>query len=445
MSLRIAMISEHASPLAVLGGRDSGGQNVYVSQLAQHLAATGIEVDIFTRRDRTDLAAIVSWKPGIRVIHVPAGPAAPVCKEQLLPYMDTFASYFIQFCQQQHNQYHVVHAHFWMSGLVAVQAKRILGLPFVVTFHALGKVRRLHQGSNDHFPDERMVIEHQILEHANRVIAECPQDRNDLIQLYDAQPDKLEMIPCGFDTGMFWPIRKPVARAVLGIPEGDPLLLQLGRMVPRKGVDNVLEALALLRSRHKRRARLLIVGGGTPDGDGSTEELRRLADLTQRLGVQDSVTFVGRKDGAILRYYYSAADLFVSTPWYEPFGITPLEAMACGTPVLGARVGGIQYTVRHGVTGVLVPPRDPAALASAMARCLDAPQFMLRMGMEAVRHVREAFAWVQVAQQVQDLYRAVLGELYAGRRVAQKPRSLRRRREDRAASGVSAAPLQAAP
>lgn len=408
MNGRIAVISEHASPLASLGSKDCGGQNVYVAQLAQGLAGLGYEVDVFTRRDHEAQAMVHPWIPGVRIIHVPSGPATALRKEDLLPHMEEFARFFLDFCRQQHTPYRLTHANFWMSGLVAVRAKRELGIPFVVTFHALGKVRRRHQGVHDEFPDERIGIEHLIVREADSIIAECPQDYEDIVSLYGADPDRVAIIPCGFDADALWPIGKQAARRVLGLDPTAPVLLQLGRMVPRKGVDNVIESTAVLRERFGMGVQLLIVGGETDAPDRETNpELLRLRTLAVTRGVADQVAFVGRRSGPILRYYYSAADLFISTPWYEPFGITPIEAMACGTPVIGSDVGGIKFTVRDGETGYLVPPKDPVALAERVAHCLEKPRLLSLLGAQAVRRVNEWFTWTRVTREIARVYESV--------------------------------------
>jgi D-inositol-3-phosphate glycosyltransferase len=356
VSRKIALISEHASPLATLGGVDSGGQNVYVGQVAKGLAALGYDVDVFTRADSDVLPAIADWVNGVRIVHVPAGPPRPVPKEDLLPHMDEFAAYTLQFFRRQRRQYDLVHANFFMSAKVAVDLKADLGVPFVVTFHALGRVRRLHQGRDDRFPDERFSIEERVVAEADHILAECPQDEVDLIRYYDADPERITIIPCGFDPALLWPIGKPLARVSLGLPPDERVVLQLGRMVPRKGVDDAIRGFARLGRERGTPATMLVVGGGSDRPDPSSPETARLMDVADDEDVQDRVRFVGRVPTDDLKRYYSAADVFISTPWYEPFGITPVEAMACGTPVIGSNVGGIKFTVRDGETGYLVPP-----------------------------------------------------------------------------------------
>lgn len=421
MTKRIALISEHATPLGIFGGVDSGGQNVYVGQLAKHLAAIGYHVDVFTRRDSESLPEVVEWQQGVRIIHVPAGPPKAIAKEKLLPYMAKFTSFVIDWCRTQ-VAYDLIHANFWMSALVAANVKRVLGIPFVVTFHALGRVRRLHQGQADSFPDERFTVEDRVVQEADRIIAECPQDREDLLRLYHADPARISIVPCGFDSTEFWAIDKIRARLTLGLSPDEPIILQLGRMVPRKGVDNVIRAFAYLQKKYSQPARLLVVGGEAevPDPD-LTPEIGRLRAIAEELGIAANVTFVGRKGREVLKYYYSAADVFVTTPWYEPFGITPIEAMACGTPVIGADVGGIKFTVKDGETGYLVPPNEPRILADRLIHLFNNPQLINLFGQQAIRRSQEHFTWQKVTSAIAALYEEVLSGMHtiAGKEAVQ--------------------------
>ncbi len=407
MKMRIAMISEHASPLGGLGGADGGGQNVYVAQVARHLARRGHRVEVLTRRDHPDLPPVLEWLDGVRIVHVPAGPPERRPKEQLLPLMEEFTWHALG--RANRVGYDLVHAHFFMSALVGAELKRALDSPLVVTFHALGRVRRLHQGGADAFPEERLAIENRIVAEADRIIAECPQDREDLLHLYGAQRERIRIIPCGFDSQEFGPADKAEARRLLGLPPEDFVVLQLGRMVPRKGVDNVIRAVAHLRRTHGISARLLIVGGEARDPDPVlTPEIGRLRDIAEGEGVADLVTFTGSRSRGELRNYYVAADVFVTTPWYEPFGITPVEAMACGTPVIGAAVGGIKTTVRHGVTGYLVPPKDPNALADRLAQLVRQPALRQEFRRQALRRARSLYTWQRVGKAIESLYRSVI-------------------------------------
>src|SRR5690242_3189447 len=408
---RIAMISEHASPLAMLGGVDAGGQNVYVGQLARHLAGLGYQVDVFTRRDSPQLPETAEWIGGVRIMHVPAGPPEIVPKEELLPHMAEFTRNMLRMVRRRPGGYALAHANFWMSGLVAAELKQAIDLPFVITFHALGRVRRQFQRDADRFPDERFAIEDRIVAEADHIIAECPQDEEDLIRLYNADPARITVVPGGFDPTEMWPISKALARVSLGLPPDEPIILQLGRLVPRKGVDTVIRAQARLVREHDVRARLLIVGGDSNDPDPRlTPEIGRLQRLAREERVEDSVVFVGRRGREVLKYYYSAADVFVTTPWYEPFGITPLEAMACGTPVIAANVGGLKFSVRDGETGYLVPPGDPEALAERFRLLYSSPALLRVFGQQAIQRVNELFTWAHVAEGLSKLYGEVLLE-----------------------------------
>ena len=405
---KIALISEHASPLAHIGGIDSGGQNVYVAQIAKQLARLGYLVDVFTRRDHAAQEQVVDWLPSVRVIHVPAGPAHYIPKEAMLPHMAQFGRFMIRFARREKLPYDLVHANFFMSGIVAQQLKQRLGIPFVITFHALGKVRRLLQKDADAFPDLRFALEERLMQDADRIIAECPQDRRDMEQLYGAPAGRMDIVPCGFDPDEFWPVTLD-ARQQLGLDRDEFIILQLGRIVPRKGIDNVIRATALLRHGHGLSTRLLIVGGnaGRPD-PAATPELGRLMALARELDIEDRVVFTGRRRRERLRYYYSAANVFVTTPWYEPFGITPLEAMACGTPVIGTAVGGIKTTVVHEETGYLVAPDDPQALADRLIWLQRHPHAAQRMGWAGMRRAYQHFTWRNVATHIARVYENVL-------------------------------------
>ncbi len=407
---RVAVVSEHASPLAPLGGADGGGQNVYVGQVARHLARLGWRVDVFTRRDRADLPEVVPWGEGVRVVHVPAGPPAAVRKEDLLPHMGEFTAFVLRWFRRE-PRYDLLHANFFMSALVAAEVKRVTGTPFVVTFHALGRVRLRHQGSADAFPPERLAIEDRAVAEADRVLAECPQDEEDLTLVYGADPVRLRTVPCGFDPEEFGPMDRGEARAMVRVGARERVVLQLGRLVPRKGVDDVIRAVARLRRRHNVEARLLVVGGESREPDPvRTPEIGRLERVAAEERVADAVTFVGSRGRGELRAYYAAADVFATTPWYEPFGITPVEAMACGTPVVGSAVGGIKTTVLDGETGYLVPPRDPDALAEKLAELLEDPARRAEFGRRALRRAREHYTWARVAGQVARAYEEVLAE-----------------------------------
>lgn len=407
---RIGIISDHASPLASLGGVDSGGQNVYVASIASGLGKRGYEVDIFTRKDRQDLPSVIPYTRGCRIINIKAGPEEQVAKEDLLPYMDEFSDRVADFCRD-FGSYDIIHANFFMSGLVAVKLNYVLGTPFVVTFHALGKIRRQFQKGADRFPEERFDIEDRIVARAAGIVAECPQDRQDLIKQYAADPDKISVIPCGFDPDEFHPVTAATARRVLGFEPDEKIVLQLGRMVERKGIDNVIRAFALMVRRRPSLlpSRLIVVGGETVDPDPVvTPEIGRLQEIAASEGIADKVVFKGQVGRGILKFFYNAADVFVTTPWYEPFGITPVEAMACGTPVIGSRVGGLKFTIRDGRTGFLVPAASPEALEEKMALVLSDGDLRERLGINARKRAAGMFTWDRIVRQTISFYEKAL-------------------------------------
>lgn len=419
MKRRIAMISEHASPLAILGGVDSGGQNVYVAELAKHLTQIGYEVDVFTRWDDERFPKIVDWANGVRVIHVKAGPITFIKKEELLPYMADFRNEMFQFIKNEKVEYKIIHANFWMSALVAADLKKATGIPFVVTFHALGQVRKMYQGTNDKFPKERLEIEKRVIKEVDHIIAESPQDREDLINLYGADPNKIKIIPCGVNFNDFHPVDKIIARTALRLNPREKIILYVGRIVARKGIDNTIRALWELRVKYSIRARLIIVGGESDDPDIlKTPEIKNLSTIAHDLRVGKYIIFAGRKTGETLKYYYSAADIFVTTPWYEPFGIAPLEAMACGTPVIGSMVGGIKYSVVDGKTGYLVPPKDPEKLSEKLSELFHNRKLRQYFRENSIHRVSSNFSWSNVANAVSNLYERIIltnqsvGEIY---------------------------------
>ncbi len=406
---RIALVSEHASPLSTAGGVDSGGQNIYVAAVARELVRRGVAVDVYTRRDNPLLPTVVTVRPGLRVVHIDAGPAQFVPKEAFLPLMPQFAEALEAAVAA--NAYDCVHANFFLSGWAALRAVRGTGIPLVTTFHALGRVRREHQGGDDGFSDERFAIEDELVASSHRIVAECPQDRDDLLAWYGADPSRIDVVPCGFDAAEFRPVSRSIARRAIGWADEGFTVLQLGRLVPRKGIDTVIEAMAILERDHGIAGALYVVGGSSVHPNPvATPEIGRLMAHAAAHGVADRVRFVGRRDCADLHRYYSAADVFVTTPWYEPFGITPLEAMACGVPVVGSAVGGIRTTVVDGVTGRLVPPKDPQALAARLAELASDAASRIAMGDAGRRRVNAAYTWSSVVDRLADVYRHAIAD-----------------------------------
>jgi glycosyltransferase involved in cell wall biosynthesis len=392
--MRIDLVSEHASPLAAIGGVDAGGQNVHVAALAAGLAARGHEVTVHTRRDDADLPDRVRTADGYDVAHVPAGPATVIPKDELLQYMATFAD--VLHAEWAATRPDVVHAHFWMSGLASVQAAAGLGIPVLQTFHALGSVKRRHQGDADTSPEQRIDLERGLCAGVDHVVATCTDEVFELRRL-GLSSDRVSIVPCGVDTAVFTP-RGPIA------PRSDrPRLLVLGRLVERKGQEDAVRALAAVAA-----AELVVVGGPPTDELDGDPEVCRLRDVAADLGVADRLIFTGSVSRADVPGWIRSADVVLAVPWYEPFGITPLEAMACGRPVVATAVGGLVDSVADGVTGDLVPPRDAAALGEALAALLADEERRVAYGAAGVRRARTRYRWSRVVADTDAVYRQVL-------------------------------------
>jgi glycosyltransferase involved in cell wall biosynthesis len=358
--MRIALVSEHASPLAVLGGTDAGGQNAHVAELATGLARRGHEVTVLTRRDDPSLPPTVRMANGVTIDHVTAGPPEPLSKDLLFPYMDEFAAGLRD--RWETSRPDVVHSHFWMSGYASVRAARPLGVPVVHTFHALGVVKKREQGAGDTSPPERADVEASLLRDTDGILATCPDEVFELLRLGGNRQD-ITVVPCGVDTRVFTPDGPAAARGAA------PRILYVGRMVERKGIGNLITALPGVPG-----AELVIAGGPAPELLDDDPDIRRLRGLADKHGVRPRVRFLGRVEHAMLPELYRSADVVACVPWYEPFGIVPVEAMACGVPVVVAAVGGLTDTVIDNVTGVHVPPRRPASIAAALRDLLDDPE-----------------------------------------------------------------------
>lgn len=389
--MRIALISEHASPLAVIGGADAGGQNVHVAALATHLGAMGHEVRVYTRRDARHLPAHTWMAPNVRVDHVDAGPPVPVPKDDLPPHMPAFAEQLAEAWSLWRP--HVVHAHFWMSGMATLPVARDQDVPMVQTFHALGSVKRRYQGLADTSPRYRLEEERRIAGSVDRVLATCTDEIAELCRL-GVPLERTSVVPCGVDLERFSPDGPRASRR-----PGHARLLSVGRLVPRKGVDDVIRALAAVP-----HAELVVAGGPEPDDIDSDPEVVRLRDIAQHHGVADRVVFLGSVSRQDVPDLIRSADAVVSYPWYEPFGIVPLEAMACGVPVVVSDVGGMRDTVRHGVTGLRVKPRSPSLLADGLQRLLASPAVRAEMGRAGVERVRRRYGWSRVAAMTAEVY-----------------------------------------
>ncbi len=413
---RIAVLSYHTSPLAPLGGRETGGLNVYVRELARELAERGHHIDVFTRRTNPDAPETLpltgaGGRTAARLVHIDAGPPQQVEKEALPAHLDAFEAGVAAFARQERLTYDVLHSHYWLSGVVGERLKvrfrprrtrlRRGGLPHIVMFHTLGEVKNRSRIS-EREPDPRIKAERAIARQAERIVVASHDERQLLVRLYGAEAERVAVVPCGVNLDLFQPIAKEEARRQLGLRDADRILLFVGRIEPLKGVDILLGAAAQLEA--ESDCFVLVVGGDSSTQDG---EMAHLRDLASELGIAERVSFLGAVDHERLPLFYSAADVCVVPSFYESFGLVALEAMACGTPVVASRVGGLTDTVRDGETGYLIPWRCPEPFAERLELLLGNEGLRRAFGQSA-RETVERFRWGNVAETVLALYRELI-------------------------------------
>ena len=396
MNLSVAVLSVHTCPLAALGGKETGGMNVYVRQTARELGRMGVRVDVFTRSQNATIPRVVALGPGARVVHLPAGPEAPMPREAVHRYLDQFAAGVEAFAREQSSRYDLIHSHYWLSGVAGLRLREAWGTPLVQMFHTLGRLKNAVAQSPDELePSLRIDEEARIVAQADRIVAANVVERAHLVWYYGARTDRIAVIPCGVDTELFQPMDPAKAKDLLELPP-DPLLLHVGRLQPIKGLETLLEAMTAV----PEPAYLLIVGGEQDEPENGHGAAMR--QQVAALGLEKRVRFLRAQPQRRLRLFYAAAAATVMPSYYESFGMVALEAMACGSPVVASRVGGLTTTVQDGVTGRLVPEADPAALAAAITGLLEGPEGR-RLGQQATRWAAE-HRWPCVAEAVCRLY-----------------------------------------
>ena len=403
-ALRIALISEHASPCAARTARGPGADR---DALVRALVRRGHRVDLLARRDSPALPALAEIHPGVRLLHVDAGPPAPLPADRLLELMPEFARGATRLLATNDPQQacDLLHAEGAWPGFVGLRLARACGLPLVVGFPAPGLAAHevpdlaAHPGATD-----RIAIERTLVQQADALVASSPQDRADLMRLYGARAARISTVPRGVDAGFFTPGDKAHARLALGWADDEFTVLHAGGLAPDAGVDDVIEALARLP--HALRMRLVVAGDGSA-GTADPAAVARLQALAQQAGVAGLVRFVGPLDGSALRQCCVAADVLAAVPWREPVTSAVLEAMACGTPVIGSTVGSIRHAVVPGVSGCLVAPRDAVALAEQLQALRARPPLVRALGRGAAQRVRTLFTWDRVAAELAALYRAL--------------------------------------
>lgn len=402
---RAAGIVVHTSPVATLGGKDAGGMNVYVRELACHVARLGVPIDLFTRRTSPLTPEITEPCPGVRVVSITAGPAGPLSKNDLFPYLPEFAEQMALFSLRDGARYDVVHAHYWLSGWVAHLLRRYWDTPFVQMFHTTAHMKNAVSATNDRESEQRLHVERRLLGLADSIIAANPDERADLIWRQGAPAQRVCTIPPGVDLELFRPSDGASTREDLGISPSVPVMVFVGRVDPIKGIETLLDASRLLAHDERLEVKplLLFVGGDLDDLGRPQGPLAEVEHQAHRLGIAGQVRFLGSRPQEELPALYAAADVVAVPSRYESFGLVAVEAMACGTPVVASRVGGLTFTVEEETSGLLVPMGSATALAGALSRVLLDPPLRAQMATQS-RIAAERFGWPTVAASIIHVY-----------------------------------------
>ncbi len=397
---RVAFISFHACPLASPGEGKSGGMNVYARQLALALDNTGVDVDIFTRDHTEAESKITEIAPGVRVIHLPGGPAETAL-DGLFPHLPEFSQALLEFQRETEVTYQAVHSHYWLSGWVGQQMATEWRVPHILTFHTLSLIK-MQSRAGESEPATRQQVEQELMASADHIVAFSPHERDAMVRLYQADATRIGLIPCGVDLSLFRPLDQQEVREKLGL-NGEKVLLYVGRIEPLKGLELLLHTAAQLQT--FEQIRVLVVGGGA----GRDQEIDRLRELAKSLNVDKVFDFIGRVDQQDLPLYYNAADVCVVPSFYESFGLAALESMACGTPVVATRAGGLSTIIQHGRTGYLKAWRCPEAFASSLEMIISSRNLQHSMGLAARRRA-EGLSWDNVAGQIAGVYDSLITE-----------------------------------
>ena len=416
--LRIAMLSYHTCPLATLGGKDTGGMNVYVRDLTCELGRMGIHVDVFTRSQDEHVPHVVHELGfGNRVVHVPAGPEAPKSKSEMANYIPEFVEGIKQFAAEKGITYDVIHSHYWMSGLAAEALSDAWGgTPIVHMFHTLGEMKnRVARSEDERAGEDRLIGVRQVLGRADRIVVATLAELTQLRFLYRANDRKLVVIPPGVDTSHFYPIPADEAKQYIGLKPDNRMVLFVGRIEPLKGVDTLIQAMSCLGLNEAHQPVHLAIIGGEPDvtPENMSAEMTRLQKMCDDLCMGGMVVFLGKRGQDTLPYYYSAAEVLVMPSLYESFGMVALEAMACGTPVIASEVGGLGYLVQDGATGYTIPDSDPEALCNKLSGLLGDAHLRETMGLHAAEYALD-YAWANIAAQIVDVYKGLVEKRSVG-------------------------------
>lgn len=419
MVKRIAMLTDNADPLVPLGGHEAGGENVYVYELAKALGRLGWTIDVYTRWSYPKTARIAKMGENVRVIRLEAGPVEFIPKEKLFPYMQAYIDSFCEYVSKNKLDYLLLHGNYYLSSWAAVQLGKKLKIPVVSTFHTLGVVKHKALNSHDPSPKDRIDTELEVMHGEDRLIATSTVMKDEIMEFYKINPKKITVIPGGVNLKRFSSLPQHLARRILNINPNRIIVLYVGRMERRKGIDTLLHAMSELGKMMPERRKFLrcYIAGGEPRhrwyrGEENPDKIERerLKKIVDELGIKDMVRFIGGMNRENLPYYYSAADITVVPSYYEPFGLVPLESMACGTPVVASNTGGLKYTIRDGKCGYLVPPRDHKLFAAKMYVLLENSTIRKHFRENGMERVKRFFGWEAVALQMSSFYNDIIIE-----------------------------------
>lgn len=411
--MRILIISDHADPLAEIGSKEAGGQNIYVFYLTKFLCKLGIVVDVYTRWDKKNKREVIKYNCNLRVIRVKAGPKRYMPRDNFLSVIDEFADNVLKRIEKEGVNYDVIHTNYWFSGLIGLKICKKIKRPMVHVYHSIGQIRfdslkklKIQDNASDFF-EKRKIAEKKIAQKATRIIATSPVEKRIVNKLFEIPNEKIDVITIGVDTNIFNPIKKERSRKFLRADEKEKILLYVGRIEWRKGIGTLIYAFKNVTLEYPN-SKLYIVGGGKGSAAKELEEAEceRLSKIAKELDVEDKVVFLGAKKQKILKKYYSAADVCIVPSYYEPFGIVPLESMACGTPVVASRTGGLQFTVKDGKTGSLSKPRDYNDLAQKINIVLKNGKNFYKDN--CVERVAKHFNWIKISEQYEKYFNKLI-------------------------------------
>ena len=415
--MNIAIISYHTCPLATLGGKDTGGMNVYVRDLTRYLGRFGIHADVFTRSQDEHVPHVLhDLGCGNRVVHIPAGPETLLPKKELQGYIDSFVDNIIDFAEKKQIHYDLIFSHYWLSGLAALKLKKVWNIPVIHMFHTLALLKnKIARSEKEIEGDYRIEGEKKVLSEIEKLIVATTDEKENLQTLYSTPPDIIKIIPPGVDTNHFYPIPIDEAKAFIGIPENEKMILFVGRIEPLKGIDTLIKAISQLQQADilsRCPHYLYIIGGDADSGqEKMNEEMQRLQDLRVKLGVGDLIIFLGKRDQDSLQYYYSAAEMLIMPSHYESFGMVALESMACGTPVIATQVGGLQHLVLDQETGFTIPNDNPDALEEKITVLICKPELREKMSQRSASYA-QSFSWNTITNNIIEIFEKTIKDFH---------------------------------